>query len=150
MVFLYAFIRPNPYQCQDFSVSLIWPLNIRHFIHPRCLYMNTQYNTEKIALEIYLPQHHKLTFVSYKIPDCLKINIDSTLDRYEVFRRRIYTEPGSEQDMDRSWVVQVVPIQILDRNKIARLNAWTDPVRSWFRTNLSSKQPIRKALSCPG
>ena len=31
-----------------------------------------------------------------KILGCLKININSTLDRYKVFRWRIYTTPGSE------------------------------------------------------
>ena len=31
-----------------------------------------------------------------------KINIDSTLDRTKVFRRNICTEPGSEQDLDRT------------------------------------------------
>ena len=35
-----------------------------------------------------------------KFPD--KINIDSTLDRTKVFRQNICTEPGSEQDLDRT------------------------------------------------
>ena len=74
-------------------------------LHTRYLNMNSlvKDNTEKIALEIYLPQQHVLTFISCKIPDCLNINIDSTLDLYKVFRQRIYTEPGSEQDLDRYW-----------------------------------------------
>ena len=93
-------------------------------LHKRCLNMKAQY----IVLEKYLPQHHVLTFVSCEIPDCLKINIDSTLGPYKVFRRRIYTEPGSEQNLGDEAVQSMYRSKILERNKIVRLNTWTEPV----------------------
>ena len=64
------------------------------------------------ALEIYLPRQP--AFQSNSIPP--KITIDFTLDRYKVFRRRICTEPGSEQVRSilvlGAEVVQVGPIQM--------------------------------------
>ena len=41
-------------------------------------------------------QHHVLTFICCEIPDCLKINIDSTLDRYKLFIMH--------QDQNNTWI----------------------------------------------
>ena len=110
-----------------------WPLNRRYFTQAHCLNMNTQYNTEKHSAGNTPAAAPCVDLRFLQIPDCLKMNIDTTLDRYKVFRRRIYTEPGSGPRLGSVLVlgdelVQVVPIQNLDRNKIARLNTWTDPV----------------------
>ena len=79
--------------------------------------MKTRFITMQInALEIYLPRQPALTFISIKYSIPPKININFTLDRYKVFRRRICTEPGSEQVGSvlvlSAEVVQVGPIQM--------------------------------------
>ena len=69
--------------------------------------MKTPYNTaNKIALEIYLPQHPVLTFVSCKIPDCL----NTKCLEGEFVPTRIGTRLGSVLVLGDE-VVQVVPIQ---------------------------------------
>ena len=101
MVLLYAFNHPYPYQCQDLSAPPIWPLlsptdNI-NFTQSLPKYTNSIYNnTNKCARNIHATACCvDLHFKSNSIPP--KIIIDFTLDRYKVFRRRICTEPGSEQ-----------------------------------------------------
>ena len=112
MVLLYAFNHPYPYQCQDLSAPPIKPL-----LSP----------TDNINFTQALPKYTKTrwkytchsnlrwpSFQSNSIPP--KINIDFTLDRYKVFRRKICTEPGSEQVGSvlvlGAEVVQVEPIQM--------------------------------------
>ena len=119
VVLLYAFSHPYPYQCQVLSAPPIWPLlsptDDINFTQALPKYMKTRFTclTMQInALEIYLPRQP--AFQSNSIPP--KIIIDFTLDRYKVFRRRICTEPGSEQVgsvlvLDAE-VVQVGPIQM--------------------------------------
>ena len=66
-----------------------------------------------------------------QIPGCLKININSTLDRYKGFRLRIYPRPGSEQYLDRSWVVQIGSVLVrskcLDEHICFAPNPWIGP-----------------------
>ena len=54
--------------------------------------------SETIAQRIHSAYYHNIVQISR----LSKINIDSTLDRTKVFRRNICTEPGSEQDLDRT------------------------------------------------
>ena len=58
--------------------------------------------------------------------------INSTLDRTKVFRRNICTEPGSEQDLDRTrslvmYRAKLDRSKVLERTKCVRLNTWTEP-----------------------
>ena len=57
---------------------------------------------------------YMLTFACYKILGCLKININSDLDRYKAFtnRQRIYTAPGSEQYFGSVLVLGFEVVQI--------------------------------------
>ena len=72
---------------ENLSKYTLYNLHLAHF-H----YLETMVQRMHSAYYHYFVQISRLS----------KINIDFTLDRTKVFRRNICSEPGSEQDLDRT------------------------------------------------
>ena len=139
MVLQYAFNHTYPYQCQDLSAPPIWPLFFPtgdiNFTQALPKYMKTRLiNMQINALEIYLPRQPALTFISIKFhisnlpwigTKCLDGEFVPNQDRNK---------------LDRSWSLMLRWSKLdrskcLDRNKIIRLNTWTEPVPVLVRNN---------------
>ena len=121
-----------------------FPQQTTLILHKHCL--NIYNNANKCAGNIpatatCVDLYFSSSFQLNSIPP--KINIDFTLDRYKVFRRRICTEPGSEQVGSvlvlGAEVVQVGPIQMFGP-KQNYSSKHLD--QTWFGITASSKQPI--------